>query len=66
MPRKQDSLPGHMSRHAIAVIEFARSILGLQDANCTEFDTNTHNPCVIFMPEIKGSKAHISRLNIWI
>uniref|UniRef100_A0A3Q7F9C2 Uncharacterized protein n=1 Tax=Solanum lycopersicum TaxID=4081 RepID=A0A3Q7F9C2_SOLLC len=45
MPRKQDSLPGHMSRHAIAVIEFARSILGLQDANCTEFDTNTHNPC---------------------
>lgn len=37
----------------IAVIEYARSILGLQDANSTEFDSNTQNPCVIFMPEVK-------------
>ncbi|CAN4078546.1 unnamed protein product [Withania somnifera] len=36
----------------IAVIEYARSILGLQDANSTEFDPNTQNPCVIFMPEV--------------
>ncbi|KAF8025412.1 hypothetical protein BT93_F2290 [Corymbia citriodora subsp. variegata] len=41
----------------IAVIEFARTILGLQDANSTEFDSNTRNPCVIFMPE--GSKTHM-------
>nr|XP_033516959.1 CTP synthase-like isoform X2 [Nicotiana tomentosiformis] len=41
----------------IAVIEYARSILGLQDANSTEFDPNTQNPCVIFMPE--GSKTHM-------
>ncbi|XP_009779744.1 uncharacterized protein LOC107794383 [Nicotiana tabacum] len=41
----------------IAVIEYARSILGLQDANSTEFDSNTQNPCVIFMPE--GSKTHM-------
>ncbi|XP_055818463.1 uncharacterized protein LOC129887407 isoform X1 [Solanum dulcamara] len=41
----------------IAVIEFARSILGLLDANSTEFDPNTQNPCVIFMPE--GSKTHM-------
>ncbi|KAL5578367.1 hypothetical protein UlMin_020066 [Ulmus minor] len=41
----------------IAVIEFARSVLGLQDANSTEFDHNTKNPCVIFMPE--GSKTHM-------
>ncbi|KAH0637378.1 hypothetical protein KY289_037293 [Solanum tuberosum] len=41
----------------IAVIEYARSILGLQDANSTEFDPNTPNPCVIFMPE--GSKTHM-------
>ncbi|KAL3377711.1 hypothetical protein AABB24_003897 [Solanum stoloniferum] len=41
----------------IAVIEYARSILGLQDANSTEFDPNTLNPCVIFMPE--GSKTHM-------
>ncbi|XP_019051955.1 PREDICTED: CTP synthase-like isoform X2 [Nelumbo nucifera] len=41
----------------IAVIEFARSVLGLQDANSTEFDPATANPCVIFMPE--GSKTHM-------
>ncbi|TXG71417.1 hypothetical protein EZV62_006352 [Acer yangbiense] len=41
----------------IAVIEFARSILGLCDANSTEFDPKTSNPCVIFMPE--GSKTHM-------
>jgi len=36
----------------IAVIEFARSVIGLQDANSTEFDPNTRNPCVILMPEV--------------
>ncbi|KAI9162569.1 hypothetical protein LWI28_028595 [Acer negundo] len=41
----------------IAVIEFARSVLGLCDANSTEFDLKTSNPCVIFMPE--GSKTHM-------
>ncbi|CAH9121851.1 unnamed protein product [Cuscuta epithymum] len=41
----------------IAVIDFARSVLGLRDANSTEFDSNTQNPCVIFMPE--GSKTHM-------
>ncbi|CAL8149873.1 unnamed protein product [Prunus armeniaca] len=41
----------------IAVIEFARSVLGLKDANSTEFDPNTKNPCVIFMPE--GSTTHM-------
>ncbi|XP_062158374.1 uncharacterized protein LOC133865880 [Alnus glutinosa] len=41
----------------IAVIEFARSVLGLHDANSTEFDPETTNPCVIFMPE--GSKTHM-------
>ncbi|KAI7747564.1 hypothetical protein M8C21_030006 [Ambrosia artemisiifolia] len=40
-----------------AVIEYARSVLGLEDANSTEFDPNTKNPCVIFMPE--GSKTHM-------
>ncbi|XP_072960135.1 uncharacterized protein [Typha angustifolia] len=41
----------------IAVIEFARSVLNLKDANSTEFDPDTKNPCVIFMPE--GSKTHM-------
>ncbi|KAL5732039.1 CTP synthase (glutamine hydrolyzing) [Ranunculus cassubicifolius] len=41
----------------IAVIEYARSVLNLHDANSTEFDSETKNPCVIFMPE--GSKTHM-------
>ncbi|PKA58953.1 CTP synthase [Apostasia shenzhenica] len=41
----------------IAVIEFARSVLNLHDANSTEFDPHTKDPCVIFMPE--GSKTHM-------
>ncbi|KAK1301362.1 hypothetical protein QJS10_CPB12g01087 [Acorus calamus] len=41
----------------IAVIEFAQSVLNMQDANSTEFDADTTNPCVIFMPE--GSKTHM-------
>ncbi|XP_038876696.1 CTP synthase-like isoform X2 [Benincasa hispida] len=41
----------------IAVIEFARSVLGILDANSTEFDPETTNPCVVFMPE--GSKTHM-------
>ncbi|KAG6507611.1 hypothetical protein ZIOFF_032961 [Zingiber officinale] len=40
----------------IAVVEFARSVMNLQDANSTEFDPHTTNPCIIFMPE--GSKTH--------
>ena len=36
----------------LAVIEYARTVLGLQDANSTELDPNTKNPCVVFMPEV--------------
>ena len=36
----------------ISVIEFARSVLGLKDANSTEFDPQTKNPYVVFMPEV--------------
>eukprot|EP00249_Psilotum_nudum_P019850 c27446_g1_i1 orf=829-2661(+) len=41
----------------VAVIEFARSVLGLEGANSTEFDSATPHPCVIFMPEV--SKTHM-------
>ncbi|KOM32081.1 hypothetical protein LR48_Vigan01g163700 [Vigna angularis] len=41
----------------IAVIEFARSVLGVQDANSTEFDPHTKSPYIIFMPE--GSKTQM-------
>mmetsp|Transcript_17645 Transcript_17645/g.30259 ORF Transcript_17645/g.30259 Transcript_17645/m.30259 type:complete len:597 (-) Transcript_17645:302-2092(-) len=36
----------------IAVMEFARNVLGLKDANSTEFEPATSNPVVVFMPEI--------------
>ncbi|GFZ19361.1 CTP synthase family protein [Actinidia rufa] len=41
----------------ISVIEFARSVLGLETANSEEFDAETPNPVVIFMPE--GSRTHM-------
>ncbi|KAF5836679.1 P-loop containing nucleoside triphosphate hydrolase protein [Dunaliella salina] len=36
----------------IAVIEFARNVLGMQEANSTEFAAATPSPVVVFMPEI--------------
>merc|ERR1712173_526739 len=35
----------------MAVTEFCRNVLGLEDANSTVFDKDTSNPAVIFMPE---------------
>ncbi|GAB2282364.1 CTP synthase 1 [Dionaea muscipula] len=40
-----------------AVLDYARSVLGIKDANSTEFDPNTRNPFVIFM--LEGSKTHM-------
>ena len=40
-----------------ATIEFCRNVLGLENANSTEFDENTPTPARIFMPEI--SKTHM-------
>lgn len=36
----------------VAVIEFARNVLGVKDADSTEFNPGTSNPAVVFMPEI--------------
>ncbi|KAL9266210.1 CTP synthase-like protein [Drosera capensis] len=41
----------------ISVIEFARSVLGWEAANSTEFESGTPKPVVIFMPE--GSRTHM-------
>ncbi|GAO50845.1 CTP synthase [Saitoella complicata NRRL Y-17804] len=41
----------------MAVVEFARNVCGLSDANSSELDENTTNPLVIYMPEI--SKTHL-------
>jgi CTP synthase len=43
----------------VAVIEFARSVLGLEDADSTEFNAATPHPTVVFMPEI--STKHMVR-----
>ncbi|MEK6646398.1 MAG: CTP synthase [Candidatus Firestonebacteria bacterium] len=36
-----------------AVIEFARNVCGLKDANSTEFEENTAHPVIAFLPEQK-------------
>jgi CTP synthase len=41
----------------IAVIEFARNILGLKNAHSEEFDKSTTDNLIVFMPEI--SKTHM-------
>lgn len=40
----------------VAVIEVARNLLGLRDANSTEFDPETTNPVIDILPEQKGVK----------
>ncbi|KAL8137166.1 hypothetical protein V2J09_003167 [Rumex salicifolius] len=41
----------------IGVIEFARSVVGVRDANSTEFDPQTTSPYVVFMPEFSSHKT---------
>ncbi|KAJ1921629.1 CTP synthase ura7 [Tieghemiomyces parasiticus] len=41
----------------LAVVEFARNVCGLDDADSAEFVENTPTPAVVFMPEI--SKTHL-------
>ena len=40
----------------VAVIDAVRTLLGLADANSTEFEPATPHPAVVFMPE--GSRTH--------
>ena len=35
----------------VMCVEFARSVLGLEDAHSTEFDANTHDPIIDLMPD---------------
>lgn len=39
-----------------AVIEFARNVCGLRDANSSEFDTSTPHPVIDLLPEQRGVK----------
>ena len=38
----------------MAVVEFARNVLGIKDANSAEFDENSQNPVIHIMEEQKG------------
>ena len=40
----------------VAVIEFARNVLGLEDANSTEFSSDSKNPVIDILPEQVGVK----------
>ncbi len=40
----------------LAVIEYARNVCGLKDANTTEVNPKTSNPVVMILPEQKGIK----------
>ncbi len=40
----------------VAAIEFARNVLGLKNANSTEFDKNTPHPVITLLPEKKNVK----------
>lgn len=44
------------SPHQLAVVEYARNVLNLPEANSTEFEPATPHPAVVFMPE--GSTTH--------
>jgi CTP synthase len=46
----------------IAVIEFARSVLGMEDASSTEWDQATAHPVVVFMPEGERGAERQGRL----
>jgi CTP synthase len=41
----------------LAVVEFARNVMGLNKANSSEFDESTPDPVIMFMPEV--SKTHL-------
>jgi CTP synthase len=51
----------------MAVIEFARNVLGLSDANSTEMDVNTSNPVIAIMESQKNitDKGGTMRLGAW-
>jgi hypothetical protein len=64
LPVPPNSLPPPPPRQ-VAVIEFARNVLGLTDADSTEFNAATAHPAVVFMPEIStqhmvGARATVS------
>ena len=52
----------------VATIEFARNVCGLENANSTEFDTETPHPVISILEEQKGvtDKGASMRLGTWL
>jgi CTP synthase len=52
----------------VAVIGFAREVLGVNDANSTEFNPNTANPVIDLMPNQRqvSDKGGTMRLGSWV
>lgn len=55
---RQDKIPyfGICLGMQVMAVEFARHAIGLQDANSTEFDTETQHPVISLLSEQKGVK----------
>src|SRR5690606_19657491 len=49
----------------LAVVEFARNVLGLKDAHSTEIDPNTPYPVVDLMPEERDEENGTTRLGLY-
>src|SRR5438034_11611272 len=41
----------------LATVEFARHVLGIDDANSTEFNPKTKHPVIDLLPEQRGAKS---------
>ncbi len=52
-PHTKDPLPGTLPRPAIAVVDFARDVLGLAKAHSTEFNSETPDPVISMLDEQK-------------
>ena len=49
------------------MIEFARSMLGLADAHSAEFDAETKNALIVFMPEVSRTQVRPTQFSIrWL
>ena len=49
--RKTNTFSRYLSWYATSMIEFARNVLGLEDANSVEFDKNTATPIIYLIDE---------------
>ncbi len=67
MPREEIPFLGICLGMQCAVIEFARNILGYEDAHSTEMDAGTKYPVIDLMEEQKGitEKGGTMRLGAW-